>query len=136
MARTWRSSGSTRTRTSARRTASTRVTTRWLSPRSPSSVSVAPFSELARRYGEDLAIVWIDAHPDVGTPHSEYPGYHAMAVATLTELSERGAVLRARPSLWRGPGDRLDRRAPGRRHAAQRVPGLPRDGCRHAHRAQ
>ena len=48
------------------------------------SVSVAPFSELARRYGEDLAIVWIDAHPDVGTPHSEYPGYHAMAVATLT----------------------------------------------------
>jgi arginase len=48
------------------------------------SVSVAPFSELAHRYGDDLAIVWIDAHPDVGTPHSEYPGYHAMAVATLT----------------------------------------------------
>ena len=47
------------------------------------SVSVAPFSELARRYGDDLAIVWIDAHPDVGTPHSEYPGYHAMAVSTL-----------------------------------------------------
>ena len=48
------------------------------------SVSVAPFSELARRYGEDLAIVWIDSHPDVGTPKSEYPGHHAMAVATLT----------------------------------------------------
>ena len=48
------------------------------------SVSVAPFSELARRYGDDLAIVWIDAHPDVGTPQSEYPGYHAMALATLT----------------------------------------------------
>jgi arginase len=48
------------------------------------SVSVAPFSELARRYGEDLAIVWIDAHPNVGTPQSGYPGYHAMAVATLT----------------------------------------------------
>ena len=47
------------------------------------SVSVAPFSELARRYGEDLAIVWIDAHPDVGTPKSEYRGFHAMAVATL-----------------------------------------------------
>lgn len=47
-------------------------------------MSVAPFSELARRYGEDLAIVWIDAHPDVGTPQSEYSGYHAMAVATLT----------------------------------------------------
>jgi arginase len=48
------------------------------------AVSVAPFSELARRYGEDLAIVWIDSHPDVGTPASEYPGFHAMAVAALT----------------------------------------------------
>jgi arginase len=47
------------------------------------SVSVAPFSELARRYGDDLAVIWIDAHPDVGTPESAYPGYHAMAVATL-----------------------------------------------------
>ncbi|MFT4081510.1 MAG: arginase family protein [Nocardioides sp.] len=48
------------------------------------SVSVAPFSVLANLYGEDLAVVWIDSHPDVGTPHSEYPGYHAMAVAVLT----------------------------------------------------
>ncbi|WP_063735302.1 arginase family protein [Streptomyces sp. RTd22] len=48
------------------------------------AVSVAPFSELARRYGDDLAIVWIDAHPDIGTPESAYPGYHAMAVAALT----------------------------------------------------
>jgi arginase len=48
------------------------------------SVSVAPFSYLARRYGEDLAVIWIDSHPDIGTPHSQYPGYHAMAVAALT----------------------------------------------------
>src|SRR5687767_11674431 len=48
------------------------------------SVSVAPFSELARRYGDDLAILWMDSHPDVGTPHSKYPSYHAMAVAALT----------------------------------------------------
>jgi hypothetical protein len=48
------------------------------------AVSVAPFSELARRYGDDLAIVWIDSHPDVGTPASHYPGFHAMAVAALT----------------------------------------------------
>jgi len=48
------------------------------------SVSVAPFSELAARYGNDLAILRIDSHPDVGTPASEYLGYHAMAVATLT----------------------------------------------------
>jgi arginase len=32
------------------------------------SVSVAPFSELARRYGDDLAMVCIDSHPDIRTP--------------------------------------------------------------------
>lgn len=48
------------------------------------SVSVAPFAALAHRYGEDLAIIWIDSHPDIGTPRSQYPGYHVMAVAALT----------------------------------------------------
>jgi len=48
------------------------------------SVSVAPFSWLAERYGDDLPVLWIDSHPDVGTPASQYPGYHAMAVAVLT----------------------------------------------------
>ena len=48
------------------------------------SVSVAPFAELARRYGDELAIIWIDSNPDVGTPASHYPGFHAMAVAALT----------------------------------------------------
>jgi arginase len=48
------------------------------------SVSVAPFAWLAARYGADLAVLWIDSHPDVGTPASQYPGYHAMAVAVLT----------------------------------------------------
>jgi arginase len=53
------------------------------------AVSVAPLSELARRYGDDLAIVWIDSHPDVGTPASQYPGFHAMAVAALTGHGDR-----------------------------------------------
>jgi arginase len=48
------------------------------------AVSVAPFATLARRYGDDLAILWIDSHPDIGTPASQYPGWHAMAVAALT----------------------------------------------------
>jgi arginase len=48
------------------------------------SVSVAPFAALAQRYGDDLAIIWIDSHPDIGTGDSEYPGYHAMAVSALT----------------------------------------------------
>ncbi|XVV17137.1 arginase family protein [Actinoplanes sp. CA-131856] len=37
-----------------------------------------------RGYGDDLAIVWIDSHPDIGTPASAYPGFHAMAVSALT----------------------------------------------------
>jgi hypothetical protein len=48
------------------------------------AVSVAPFAHLSRRYSDDLAIVWIDSHPDIGTPASEYPGFHAMAVAAIT----------------------------------------------------
>ncbi|AEA26496.1 Arginase/agmatinase/formiminoglutamase [Pseudonocardia dioxanivorans CB1190] len=47
------------------------------------AVSVAPFSVLAHRYRDDLAILWIDSHPDIGTGASAYPGYHAMAVSTL-----------------------------------------------------
>lgn len=47
------------------------------------AVSVAPFSYLADQYGSDFAVLWIDSHPDVGTPHSDYPGYHAMAVSAL-----------------------------------------------------
>ena len=56
------------------------------------SVSVAPFAELARRYGNDLAVVWLDSHPDVGTPASQYKGYHAMAVAVLTGHGDPAVV--------------------------------------------
>jgi arginase len=48
------------------------------------SVSVAPFSWPAQRYGDNLAVLWIDSHPDVGAPASTYSGYHAMAIAVLT----------------------------------------------------
>lgn len=47
------------------------------------SVSVAPFSHLAAKYGEDLAVVWFDAHPDCTLPESGYDGYHAMAISHL-----------------------------------------------------
>lgn len=47
------------------------------------SVSVAPFTQLAARYGDDLAVVWVDSHPDVGTGSSDYAGYHAMAVSSI-----------------------------------------------------
>lgn len=51
------------------------------------AVSVAPFSWLADKYaqnGEQVALIWIDAHPDLGVAGDEfYKGYHAMAVSAL-----------------------------------------------------
>ncbi len=47
------------------------------------SVSVAPFAVLAKQHGKDLAVVWIDSHPDTDTNTTGYDGYHAMAVSTL-----------------------------------------------------
>ena len=61
------------------------------------SVSVAPFAWLARRYGDDLAVIWLDSHPDIGTPDSAYRGYHAMAVAALTGHGDPD-VLRSLPA--------------------------------------
>ncbi|MCL8023945.1 arginase family protein [Nocardioides bruguierae] len=56
------------------------------------SVSVAPFSWLAAQYPDDVAVVWLDSHPDVGTPDSEYHGYHAMAVAMITGHGDKELV--------------------------------------------
>jgi arginase len=61
------------------------------------SVSVAPFAWLAAHYGDDLAVLWIDSHPDSGTPASQYAGYHAMAVAVLTGHGDAD-VLRLLPA--------------------------------------
>ncbi|MDO5094143.1 MAG: arginase family protein [Propionibacteriaceae bacterium] len=63
------------------------------------SVSVAPFAALAERYGDDLAVVWLDSHPDVGTSDSEYDGFHAMAVALLTGHGDP-ALLSALPATF------------------------------------
>lgn len=45
------------------------------------SVSVPVFSYMASKYRDDIAIVWIDAHPDITQPGDDYNGYHAMALA-------------------------------------------------------
>ena len=47
------------------------------------SVSVPPFAYLAAKYPDDVALVWLDAHPDICLPYAEYTGYHAMAVTAL-----------------------------------------------------
>lgn len=45
------------------------------------SVSVAPFTWLLKKHAGDVAIVWLDAHPDITLPGDVYPAYHAMAAA-------------------------------------------------------
>ena len=52
------------------------------------SVSVPPFSYLAARYPDDLALVWLDAHPDINLPYDDYQGYHAMAVTALLGMGD------------------------------------------------
>lgn len=44
------------------------------------SVSVIPFTFLNKKYKDDVALIWIDAHPDITLPNEAYAGYHAMAV--------------------------------------------------------
>lgn len=52
------------------------------------SVSVVPFTYLANRYDDDLAMVWIDAHPDITLPGDAYTGFHAMAVTACMGLGD------------------------------------------------
>lgn len=47
------------------------------------SVSVVPFTYLADKYNGDVAMIWIDAHPDMTLPGEVYPAYHAMAVTAI-----------------------------------------------------
>ncbi len=56
------------------------------------SVSVVPFTYLAHRYGGDVAMVWIDAHPDITLPGDVYAGYHAMAVTACMGLGDKHIV--------------------------------------------
>lgn len=47
------------------------------------SVSVVPFTWLAKKCEGDVAVLWIDAHPDITLPGDVYPAYHAMAVTAM-----------------------------------------------------
>ena len=53
------------------------------------SASVVPFTYLADRYNGDVAIVWIDAHPDITLPGDVYAGYHAMAMSACLGLGDK-----------------------------------------------
>ncbi len=48
------------------------------------SVSAVPFSYLAERYGDDLAVVWLDSHPDTNLPGGINRGFNTMVVSHLS----------------------------------------------------
>lgn len=56
------------------------------------SVSVVPFTYLAEKYKDDVAMIWIDAHPDITLPGDVYPAYHAMAVTACMGLGDKKIV--------------------------------------------
>lgn len=56
------------------------------------SVSVVPFTYLANKYKGDVAMIWIDAHPDMTLPGEAYPAYHAMAVTALMGKGDQKIV--------------------------------------------
>ena len=56
------------------------------------SVSVVPFTYLAKKYQNDIAIIWIDAHPDIKLPYDEYTGYHAMALTACLGMGDKKII--------------------------------------------
>ena len=61
------------------------------------SVSVVPFTFLNKKYDNDLALIWIDAHPDITLPNDSYMGYHAMAVTACMGEGDK-KIMSALPS--------------------------------------
>ncbi|HJF83915.1 arginase family protein [Helicobacter pullorum] len=62
------------------------------------SVSIVPFSYLANKYKDDVAIVWIDAHKDLNLQGDSYEGYHAMALAACFGLIDKEGIARILPA--------------------------------------
>lgn len=56
------------------------------------AVSVVPFTWLFSKYPDDVAVVWIDAHPDVTLPGDEYQGYHAMALTACLGMGDPNMI--------------------------------------------
>ncbi|MDE6885594.1 MAG: arginase family protein [Helicobacteraceae bacterium] len=52
------------------------------------SCSVAPFSYLNSIYKDEIALLYLDAHPDITLPYDSYKGFHAMAVTALLGLGD------------------------------------------------
>ena len=56
------------------------------------SVSVPVFTWLNDKYDGDLAVIWMDAHPDVTLPSDDYNGYHAMALSACMGMGDKDII--------------------------------------------
>lgn len=56
------------------------------------SVSIIPFTYLFHKYKGDVAMIWLDAHPDITLPGDCYAGYHAMAVTACMGLGDENLI--------------------------------------------
>lgn len=65
--------------------------------------SIAPFSYLANKYEGDVAILWLDAHPDVSMPE-DYANAHAHVLANLLGDGDADLAAFGRTTL---PGHRI-----------------------------
>ena len=94
------------------------------------STSVVPFTYLAEKYEGDVALVWIDAHPDITLPGDPYAGYHAMALTACMGLGaapivgqlparfDAGHILLVGVRDWERPEIEQRQRELGLRHLA------------------
>ena len=56
------------------------------------SVSVPVFTWLNAKLEKDVAIIWMDAHPDVTLPSDDYNGYHAMALSACLGMGDKDII--------------------------------------------
>lgn len=54
-------------------------------------VDLAPFAYLHEKYGDDMAVLWVDAHPDIMTPE-QYGHAHAMVLGCLMGHGDKDFV--------------------------------------------
>lgn len=73
-------------------------------------VDLAPIAYLSERYGDDLAVLWVDAHPDV-MGREQFRNAHAHVLAMLMRLGSEPPTAAFRPTrpaernaLMSGPG--------------------------------
>lgn len=53
------------------------------------SVSVPSFTYFADKHKGKIAIIWIDAHPDISIPEDGYPGFHAMTLGAWMGICDK-----------------------------------------------